>query len=76
MKIDLKFRFENEEASNDQHEDANLEDEVLTGFFFDQRLLALYSRNSTNYDYLRVYAYNTTYKTYVQLDIQESNFGR
>ena len=49
---------------------------MFTGFFFDQRLLALYSRNATEYDYLRVYAYNATQKNYVQLNIQEANFGR
>ena len=53
----------------------NLEDEVLTGFFFDQRFLALYTRNSTGFDYLRAYHYNSTSKNFEQLNIKEGNFG-
>ena len=74
MELNLKFRFASEfykdnngllqesqkyrNGANTNEADANLEGEYFTGFFFDQRLLALYSRNSTGFDYLRVYTYD------------------
>ena len=44
---------------------ANSEGESLTGFFFDQNLLALYTRNATDFDYLRVFIYDGTISNFI-----------
>ena len=61
-KVQLNFEF----IRDDTADVSNPEDEIITGFFFDQKCLALYTKNATNFDYLRVFAYNSDSKEFEQ----------
>ena len=56
FKLNIAFYWPG--ASLDESVDPNAEGEVLTGFYFNQRLLALYTKNSKGFDYLRMFYYS------------------
>ena len=64
----LNIAFEWPAGTNvDKSVDPNAEGEVLTGFYFDQRLLALYTMNSKGFAYLRMFYYSPQEKEFLPL---------